>query len=82
MNVYTHTLTDIEEACGVTLEDVARELPRGGFIDEGRAFVTDAASPALAMSVARAAYAGAAVRFAGLNALGWSVYRLDKAEQH
>ena len=79
---YRHALTDLEEALGVTLEDVARELPRGAFIDEGRAYVTDVDSPALAMSVARAAFVGAAVRFAGLNALGFAVYRLDKAEQH
>lgn len=74
MNVYTHTLTPLEIALRVTLEDVARELPRGLFTDNGQAFTTADVSPALAMSVARCAF-GAPARFVGLNAAGLPVYR-------
>lgn len=74
MTVYTHTLTPVEEACGVTLEQVAEALPRGAFIVGGSKFVTPDLPPALAGSVARAAFGGP-VEFAGLNGLGLPVYR-------
>ena len=64
---YTHTLTETEIACGVTLDDVARELPRGVFRD-GHAFPHF--GPPLASSVARAAYAGAEVEYMGRTRLG------------
>ena len=71
MSTYTHTLTDIENACGVTLEDVARELPRGVFRKGGQTFVVSAdTGPALAGSVARAAFAGAPVEYVGQTLLG------------
>lgn len=73
--MYQHTITDVEKACGVTLEDVARKLPRGLFIDNGAAFITDAIGAALAGSVARCAFAGKPATFAGMNALGMPVYR-------
>ena len=70
MNTYTHTLTDIEVACGVTLEDVARELPRGVFRRNGEWFVVgEDLPPALASSVARCAFGGA-VEYVGRTALG------------
>ncbi len=70
MNTYTHTLTDIEVACGVTLEDVARELPRGVFRRNGEWFVVgEDLSPALASSVARCAFGGS-VEYVGRTALG------------
>jgi hypothetical protein len=74
---YRHTLTPLEESCGVTLDDVARYLQGGAFFDNGRAWHSEAQSPALAMSVARCAFAGAEIRYAGPNSLGHSVYRID-----
>jgi hypothetical protein len=74
---YTHTLTPLEIACGVTLEDVARELPRGLFIDNGTAFiVAGTCGPALAGSVARCAFSGAYPTYKGMNSLGDHVYRM------
>ena len=71
MTAYTHTLTELETACGVTLEDVARELPRGVFRQRGRSFVVDVnLSPALAGSVARCAFAGVPVEYIGTSLLG------------
>ena len=71
MSTYTHTLTDIEQACGVTLEDVARELPRGVFRESGETFIVDAGlPPALAGSVARCAFAGKPVEYVGRTSLG------------
>lgn len=62
MTAYVHELTPIEIECGVTLEAVARELPRGVFFrEDGRFFmVSKHLSPALAGSVARAAFGGPA----------------------
>lgn len=60
---YTHELTDIEIACGITLEQVADELPKGSFFGargEELFMVPDNIGPALAGSVARAAFAGPA----------------------
>lgn len=75
MNTYTHTLTELEIAYGVTLEDVARELPRGVFRN-GHAFphfvVSPECSPALALSVARAAFAGKPVEYMGRTRLGFA----------
>lgn len=71
-HTYTHSLTELEAACGVTLDAVARELPRGLFRGETHQyFVVDAdLAPALASSVARCAFGGAAVEYVGLTALG------------
>lgn len=66
---YIHTLTDIEIACGVTLEDVARELPRGVFRHE-YFIVSEDIGPALAGSVARCAFGGATVEYVGRTTLG------------
>jgi hypothetical protein len=71
MATYTHTLSEIDIACGVTLEDVARELPRGVFRGHGSVFVVARElSPALASSVARAAFAGQPVDYAGMTNIG------------
>lgn len=68
---YIHTLTELETACGVTLEDVARELPRGVFREGGDTFVvSEDAGPALAGSVARCAFGGAPVECVGRTMLG------------
>ena len=70
MNTYTHTLTDIEVACGVTLEDVARGVPRGVFRRNGEWFVVgEDLPPALASSVARCAFGGP-VQYVGRTVLG------------
>lgn len=77
MSNYTHTLTEIELACGVTLEDVARELPRVMIRDAGATVIVDGTlAPALANSVARAAFGRHPFEYAGLNTeLGLGVYR-------
>ena len=76
MATYVLALTELELACGVTLEDVARELPRGLFIENGAAFmVSRDISPALASSVARCAFS-APVKFSHLSN-GYPVYRMD-----
>lgn len=69
MSTYTHTLTELEIECGVTMEDVPRELARGVFRFEH--FVVDKSlSPALAGSVARAAFGGKPVEYVGRTRLG------------
>ena len=72
---YTHTLTDIEVACGVTLDDVAQALARGYMIDrDGIAFVMDPNTPpALASSTARCAFGGREAEFSHLSN-GYPVY--------
>lgn len=75
MSTYTHALTETERSCGVTLTAVAKLLPRGLFIADGNKFVLPAGTPpALALSTARCAFAGAA-EYVGHNALGQPVYR-------
>lgn len=77
MSTYVHTLTEIETACGVTLEDVARELPRGTFRENGTVFVVYwDASPALASSVARCAF-GAPAEYVGKTLLGRAYRRAE-----
>lgn len=77
MSTYTHTLTDIEQACGITLEDVARELPRGCFRENGTVFiVSDDCGPALAGSVARCAF-GRPVKYLGRTLLGQAYRSAD-----
>lgn len=69
----THTLTELEQACGVTLADVARELPRAYMPDSLTVILPDGLAPALAGSVARAAIG--TCEYAGHNTLGLPVYR-------
>ena len=71
MSHYTHELTIIDRACGVTLEAVARELERGVFRENGTVFVvSDDVSPAVASSTARAAFNGLDVEYSGRSYLG------------
>lgn len=74
MTTYTtHTLTALEEACGVTLEAVARELPRVYMPDSSTAVLPPNLAPALAGSVARCAIG--VCEYVGLNQFGMPVYR-------
>lgn len=75
---YTHTITEIEADCGVTLDVVARELPRVLLRDGGDTVIVDGTlSPALADSVARAAFGGHPHTYAGMNGdLGLAIYRV------
>ena len=78
MGTYTHTLTEGEIACGVTLERVAEILPQGLFLSVGTYsgfMLPKLTPPALASSVARCAFAGASVEFSHLTE-GYPVYRL------
>lgn len=69
-------LTEGEEACGVTLEDV-HDLRWQALVFDGRSAVALPAgtAPALAGSTARYAL-GAPVEFVGFNELGHPVYRI------
>ena len=69
------TLTDIERACGVTMEDVRRVRRESYVFDSGRAVaVSWGVPPALGAAAARLAL-GVPAGFAGRNQLGKSVYR-------
>ena len=69
------TLTDIERACGVTMEDVRRVRRESYVFDSGRAVaVSWGVPPALGAAAARLAL-GAPAGFVGRNPLGQSVYR-------
>ena len=73
MNTYTLELTEIEIACGVTLEAVEAELPLGRLVRDSDAFmVSKSAPPALAGATARVALDGP-VEFSHL-AFGCPVY--------
>lgn len=72
MATYTHTLTETETACGVTLEQVAHELTRV-LVRGDRVYIAGTVGPALAGSVARCAFAGP-VDFIGINTLGLLMY--------
>lgn len=74
--MYVHTLTPLEIACGVTLDAVGAALSLSLSGDSARTVTVPANTPpALAGSVARAAFNGAAVEFSHL-ALGlYPVYR-------
>lgn len=66
--MYTHKLTEVELACAVSLEDVARELPRVLIRDSGATIYVDAMlAPALANSVARAAFGGHDYKLSHVN---------------
>lgn len=70
MSTYTFVPTELEAACGVTTDDVARELPRGVFRDHDELFVVSAdLPPALAGAVARTAFGGP-VEYVGKHLLG------------
>ena len=72
MTTYTVELTEIERACGVTLDQVAEHLPRVA-VRGDRVFMPPELSPALAGAVARAALGGP-VEFIRINTLGLLMY--------
>lgn len=78
MTTYTHRLSEIELACGVTLDQVARELPRVLVREGGATVVVDATlPPALAGSVARAAFGHHSFKFSHfVKGLDLAVYTL------
>lgn len=76
----THTLTDTEIACGITLDQVAELLPKV-LIRNNRVIVPADTPPALATSVARCAFGEPAV-YTGHNELGLPVYRREITPTH
>ena len=75
MKNYTLELSEIEVACGVTLEQVQELLPKV-LVRNGVVIFPKDTGPALAGATARCALARPAV-FAGLNSLGMPVYRAE-----
>lgn len=73
MNTYKLELTEIEEYCGVTLEEVAEVLPKV-LVRNDQVFLPEHVGPALAGAVARCALAGP-VEFVGINTLRQPIYR-------
>lgn len=72
--MYTHVLTEIDLACGVTLEAVADTLTK--CLVRGDTVIMPAdVSPAVAFSTMRAAFANAPFEFVGLNSFSQPVYR-------
>lgn len=67
-------LSDIERACGVTVDAVRATRARALIFADGTKVALDANTPpALAGAAARLAF-GAPVRFAGLNPFGMPIY--------
>lgn len=77
MSVYKLELTEIEVACGVTLEQVQEVLPKVLVRRGELAIMPDGLSPALCGAVARCVFAGAGIKFQGLNMFGQPVYTLE-----
>lgn len=72
METYKLELTEIETACGVTLEQVQQVLPLVAMRSDYVLLPKDT-PPSLAGAVARCAFAGP-VKFRGLNDYGMPVY--------
>ena len=72
MKTYTLVLTEVEKACGVTLEQVAELLPKV-LVRQGKVIFPTYVGPALAGATARCALAHPA-EYVGLNSLGHPVY--------
>ena len=70
----TFELSPIEEACEVTLDDVAKALPNV-LIREDRAYVSSDVPPALALAVARCALTAEKVEYIGFNVYDMAMYR-------
>lgn len=77
MSYYKLELTEIEVACGVTLEQVQEVLPKV-LVRNERVIFPKFTPPALCGAVARCALAENA-EFAGLNSLGLPVYRAERS---
>lgn len=74
MSVYKLELTEIEVACGVTLEQVQEVLPMVYVTTDGLAIFPGGYSPALCGAVARCVFAGAKGEFKWFNSFGQPVY--------
>lgn len=74
MRVYTLELTEMEIACGVTLEQVADATPRV-LSRDGHLFLPANTPPALGKAVARCVFADKPHAFTGLS-LGMPAYKL------
>ncbi|MET4703055.1 hypothetical protein [Frigoribacterium sp. UYMn621] len=74
MSTYIHTLTALETACGVTLEQVAEILPKVLVMKDGAVMLPHGIGPALASSVARCAL-GSPALYVGCNTPGYPIYR-------
>lgn len=74
MNVYKLELTEIEVACGVTLEQVQEVLLKVYMTKDDLAIFPSGYSPALCGAVARCAFAGAESGFKWFNSFGQPVY--------
>lgn len=72
MREYKLELTEIEVACGVTLEQVAEVLPKV-LMRNNACIIPGDVGPALAGAVARCAFAEPA-EFLAMNGLGQSIY--------
>lgn len=79
MATSTFTLTSTELACGVTLDDVQREVPRMMIRDSGATLVIDGTlAPALGSALARFHYGERPHKFTHINhKLGLAVYVLE-----
>ena len=79
MHTYMFELNDIEAACGVTIEQVQREIPRV-LVRDGRVYVGGDVPPALSSAVARCALGLDAVDYAGRNRdLGLTIWATPAA---
>lgn len=77
MNIYKHELTELEIACGVTLEQVGEVLLKVYLIpNTNKVVLPRDTPPALAGSVARCALTAPCV-FLGFNELKLPVYGLE-----
>lgn len=75
MTTYKHTLTEVEGLCGVTLDGVDDTLAKCLMLDDDRVILPKDTPPALAGSVARCAFSGDGVEFAGMSLGTMPVYR-------
>lgn len=80
MRHYVHELTPTEEACGVTLEQVADLLPKV-LVRNGKVYLPTNTPPALAGSVARCAL-GQPARYVGTASIDYPIYAADGGVGH
>lgn len=79
MATSTFTLNDLELACGVTIEDIQREVPRLMIRDAGATLIVDGMlSPATCSALARFYFGDRDHTYTGINDLGLIVYRLNE----
>lgn len=79
MKTYTHTITTLEAACGVTLEQVAELMPLILIAKDRKVILPVGTGPALSHSVARCALGEVRASFLGMSALGNPVYGPESA---